>query len=187
MFCRVESLIQYISEIFNIEPCCGSFLGKYQGICNHLWRSPRDQGYGLPCRTRQGVQFHVSLINGAFKCMTPHYAHLYWQAAAACWAVSGNVWVVRTGWPTQEQAGLLYIYDWLFICISGMSTLPPQQDQACHQDTSSVHLWASGPIQIAEYNAWAHTLALLRAAPSCLVCRLVGTDMPSAWKRMHLS
>lgn len=64
VFCRVEPLIQYLSEVFSVEPCCGSFLGK---LCcynfSHLRRLKGSRAR-FSCRNGKGILFHITLNEG---------------------------------------------------------------------------------------------------------------------------
>lgn len=64
VFCRVEPFIQYLSEIFSIEPCCGSVLGKQHCyLCSHSCRLKGSRAQ-LSCRNGKCLPFHIHLNEG---------------------------------------------------------------------------------------------------------------------------
>uniref|UniRef100_A0A669R3E7 PKHD1 ciliary IPT domain containing fibrocystin/polyductin n=1 Tax=Phasianus colchicus TaxID=9054 RepID=A0A669R3E7_PHACC len=78
LFCRVEPLIHYISEVFSIEPCCGSFLD--------LGQVSLDGNYSCELQSSD---------NNTIKCVVLPRTHLlpYQWWAEVSWALTVTVTV----------------------------------------------------------------------------------------------
>uniref|UniRef100_A0A8C2SUK2 PKHD1 ciliary IPT domain containing fibrocystin/polyductin n=1 Tax=Coturnix japonica TaxID=93934 RepID=A0A8C2SUK2_COTJA len=78
LFCRVEPLIHYISEVFSIEPCCGSFLD--------LGQVSLDGNYSCELQSSD---------NSTIKCVVLPETHLlpYQWWAEVSWALNVTVTV----------------------------------------------------------------------------------------------